>query len=89
MANTKSAKKSIRKEAKNSVKNLKRKRALKESRKDVLKASATGDKAATAAALQAFYKQVDKAAKKNGPLHKNTASRYKSRLTKQVNALLA
>ncbi|KZZ85995.1 MULTISPECIES: 30S ribosomal protein S20 [Bacillaceae] len=39
-------------------------------------------------ALQEAAKRIDKAAQ-SGIIHKNTASRYKSRLTKQVNGLSA
>ncbi|MFY4774862.1 30S ribosomal protein S20 [Metabacillus sp. RGM 3146] len=40
------------------------------------------------AALLDATKKIDKAAQ-SGIIHKNTASRYKSRLTKQVNGLSA
>ncbi len=46
------------------------------------------DEAACTAALPATYSAIDKAAKQ-GVIKKNTASRYKSRLTARVKALAA
>jgi small subunit ribosomal protein S20 len=85
MANTSSAKKAIRKQEKQYVKNLRRKREYRDQRKAVLTAIEADDKAAAQTALSAFNKAIDKAAKHNGPLHKNTAARYKSRLAYKVN----
>ena len=49
-------------------------------------AIAAGDKKAATAAYSETASAVDKAAKK-GVLHKNTASRYKSRLAKRLNKI--
>lgn len=51
-------------------------------------AIASGDKKAAEAQFQITVSAVDKAIRK-GTLHKNTASRYKSRLQKHVNKLTA
>lgn len=84
MANTSSAKKAIRKQKSNFIKNLRRHRAYREARKAVLEAIKAGEKDAANQAMVQFQKAVDKAAKKGGPLHKNTAARYKSRLNQQL-----
>lgn len=85
MANTSSAKKAIRQIERRTVKNLRRSREFKAARKQVLKAVAAGDEKDANTQLTNFHKQVDKAAKHNGPLHKKTAARYKSRLAATVN----
>jgi small subunit ribosomal protein S20 len=87
MANTSSAKKAIRQQAKKTIKNLRRKRDFRDSRREVLKAVEAGDLKLAQTSLQDFYQKVDKAAKHNGPLHENTAARYKARLTQVVNKL--
>jgi small subunit ribosomal protein S20 len=87
MANTSSAKKAIRTQEKRTVKNLRRKRDFRDSKKKVLKAVETGDSKAATGALLEFNKKIDKATKTF--LHKNTAARQKSRLAKQVSAALA
>ena len=51
-------------------------------------AVAAGDKAKATETLRAAVKKVDQVAAK-GSLHKNTASRRKSRLQKKLNAALA
>lgn len=88
MANTTSAKKQIRQQERKRTLNVARKEAFREARKEVrnLLAKET-DRDAIMTALGKFYKQVDKAAKEN-TIHKNTASRYKSRLTSLVNIKL-
>lgn len=83
MANTSSAKKQIRAQARKQVLNKARSNDYRDARKAVKQALASGDKAAAEKALSVFYKAVDKAAKEN-TLHDNTAARYKSRLTKLV-----
>ncbi len=86
MANTSSAKKAERGSRRKSVFTSRRKKAMKDSVKDVSKL-VVGKKAAEAAAmLPALYQAIDKAAK-HGTIKKNTAARMKSRLTKQVAAL--
>jgi small subunit ribosomal protein S20 len=89
MANTSSAKKEIRAQAKKRAKNLVRIEAYKSARREVTKAIAAGDTQAATAGLVKFQKAVDKAAKSNGPLHKNTAARYKSRLSAAIAKLTA
>jgi small subunit ribosomal protein S20 len=86
MANTSSAKKAIRKQSKQLVKNLRRKREYREFKKGVVDAIKQNNQTAAMDNLSKFTKSVDKAAKSNGHLHKNTAARYKSRLTHLVNA---
>jgi small subunit ribosomal protein S20 len=54
--------------------------------RDVRAALATGDQKQAQAALQGTISAIDKAVQK-GTLHKNTASRYKSRLSTRVNKL--
>ncbi len=86
MANTSSAKKAIRRESRERVKNLRRHRARRDARKDVEQAIKDGDKKAATSALQQFTKATAKAAKSGGPLHKNTAARLTSRMAKKVDA---
>lgn len=85
MANTKSAKKQVRAQAKKAVYNQTRRDAFRDARKVVKKALAKGDSESAQAALSGFYKAVDKAAKSK-TIHKNAAARYKSRLTKMVSS---
>lgn len=84
MANTKSAKKAIRVAKRRSVINLRLKRALKTSTKEVKKAVVKGDNKDLNTLLKQAYKSIDKAAKKN-LIHKNAAARYKSNVAKAVN----
>ena len=81
---TQSAKKALRQSKKRNLGNLKFKRrfksAIKEFRKEV--GAKSLEKAKNL--LPSVYKAVDKAAKK-GVIKKNTASRYKSRLTQLLN----
>lgn len=82
---TKSAKKALRQSARRQVRNLQKKRAYKgvirtikqggEETKDLIKE------------IPALYKALDKAAKTNA-IHRNKASRLKSRITKLVAKLL-
>ena len=87
MANTSSAKKAIRVSARKTVKNIRRRRAFRDMRKAVQKAVEAGDKELAESLLPKAYKAFDKAAKV-GTIHKNTASRYKSRLTKKVQQIV-
>ena len=86
MANTSSAKKAIRVAARKTVYNLRHKRAYKDARKDVMDAVAAKKKDEAIALLPKAYKEIDKASKTK-VLHKNTAARYKSSLSKKVNSL--
>lgn len=85
MANTTSAQKQIRAQAKKTKKNIAHKVAFRDARKQVKKALSSKDVDTAASNLQTFYKEVDKAAKV-GAIHPKTASRYKSRLAKHIAA---
>jgi small subunit ribosomal protein S20 len=84
MANTSSAKKAIRQQEKKHVQNLRRHRDYRDARKVVEKAITDGDATQATTALSTFNKALGKAAKHNGPLHKNTAARYMSRMAQKV-----
>lgn len=88
MANIKSAKKRILVTERNRLKNVAFKSTVKTAVKKVLTLAQAKDEETLKAALSNVYKLCDKAVSK-GILHKNTASRKKSRLTKAVNKLLA
>lgn len=84
MANTKSAKKSIkvqeRRRARNQMVKTKVRTFVKRANQAV-----TGDESEKAEAVKAAISQLDKAVAK-GIVHKNTAARKKSRLMKKLNA---
>lgn len=84
MAITKGAKKANRQSEKKRVFNIRRARKIKDVAKDIEKLLKEGKVAEAGAKLPEAYKAIDKAAKMN-TIKKNTASRKKSRLTKQVN----
>ena len=86
LANIKSAKKRILVTAKKTLRNKMISSMTKTAIKGVLSAAGANDKAAAQAALVSATRAIDKAATK-GILHKNTASRKKSRLTKMVNKI--
>lgn len=90
MANIKSAKKRILTAERNYERNVAFRSAIKTAVKKVvvLAQAKEKDQAAINTALSAAYKLCDKAVSK-GILHKNTAARTKSRLTKAVNKLMA
>ena len=81
MANTKTAKKELRKSARKHVRNVAKKRNLKDTLKTYEKLIASKKLDDAKKQLAAVYKKLDKAAK-NGLIKKNKASRTKSRLTK-------
>lgn len=85
MANTTSAKKAQRVALRRRVFNARRKTTMKSTVKDMGKAIAakSGD---VSAMLPKLQEAIDKAVKK-GTLHKNTAARMKSRISKQIAAL--
>ncbi len=83
MAITKNAKKAHRASLKKHVFNLRRKRVVTSTTKDVKKLIETGKKEDAATQLSAAFKALDKAAK-TGVIKKNTASRRKSRLAKAL-----
>ncbi len=82
MAITKSAKKAHRASLKKRIFNVRRKRVLADTTKEVRKAIGTDVKQAETS-LSAAYKAIDKAAK-TGVIKKNAASRKKSRLAKAI-----
>jgi small subunit ribosomal protein S20 len=83
MANTKSAKKDLRRSEKRRTQNQAIKSALKTYVKKARLAAASGDATATAEALRLAEKALDKAAQ-NGVIHKNQAARRKSRIAQAV-----
>lgn len=87
MANTSSAKKAQRASLRRRVFNARRKKAMKESVKDIAKRIAGKDAKGAEALLPALYQAIDKAAK-NGTIKKNTAARMKSRITRRLRALM-
>jgi small subunit ribosomal protein S20 len=86
MANTKSAKKAVRKIERRSAVNRSRRSQMRTYVRKFDEAVASGDAGAAVAALQEATPLVMRAAQK-GILHKNTASRKVSRMTKKVKAL--
>ena len=86
MANTSSAKKAVRKIERRTAINKSRRTQMRTYLRKVEEALASGDAAAATAALGAAAPLVMRAAQK-GIVHKNTASRKVSRLTKRVRAL--
>jgi small subunit ribosomal protein S20 len=83
MAITANAKKAHRASLKKHVFNVRRKRVLASTTKDVKKFITEGSKTEATTSLSAAFKALDKAAKR-GIIKKNTASRKKSRLAKAV-----
>jgi small subunit ribosomal protein S20 len=80
----KSAKKALRQNRKRRLDNLKRKKDFRKALKEI-RILVDDDKTTNAAKLlPSAYKKLDKAAKKN-TIKKNTASRYKSRITRLIN----
>ena len=86
MANIKSAKKRVLIAQRNTERNIAFKTSIKTAVKKVLATAASEDKSELNAQLSKVYQLCDKAVSK-GILHKNTASRKKSRLTLAVNKL--
>lgn len=86
MANIKSAKKRVLVAIRNTERNVAFKTSIKTAVKKVLAAATSEDKSELNALLSKVYQLCDKAVSK-GILHKNTAARKKSRLTKAVNKL--
>jgi len=84
LANIKSAQKRIRVAAKRQIRNKHIKSTTKTAVKKLNVAVGAGDVANTQAMLVQAIAAIDKAASK-GVIHKNTAARKKSRLTKMVN----
>ena len=86
MANHKSAEKRVRQNAKRNEINRSNRSKLRTSIKKLRTAVASHDKTGSVELLNPTVSLIDKAVNK-GIIHKNTAARYKSRLTKHVNDL--
>ena len=84
MAHSLSAKKRIRQDVKRRGRNRWRKQQMKEALREFDEAVKAGDKAKAAEQLKVVYERLDKVAAK-GAIHKNTASRRKSRLARMLN----
>lgn len=85
MAQHESALKQMRQGLRHRERNKKNVSKLKTEIKRLRAALAKGDSAAAKAALGETVSAIDKAAKQ-GVIHDNAAARYKSRLTRRVNA---
>jgi len=85
MANTRSAEKSIRQTRTRTRRNRVKKSRIRSLRKEALAALSSGDAAAAQKAYDKFASVADKAAKTK-TLHKNTASRLKSRMAARLAA---
>ena len=88
MAHHASALKQQRQSLKHRDRNRRNVSRLKTKIKSLRSAIAKGDAAATKGALAETISEIDKAAKK-GVIHDNAAARYKSRLSRRVNAATA
>jgi small subunit ribosomal protein S20 len=86
MANTKSAKKMVRKIARRTEVNKSRKSRVRTFVRKVEEAVASGDKKAATVALKAAEPEIMRGVTK-GVLHKNTASRKVSRLAARVKGM--
>jgi small subunit ribosomal protein S20 len=86
MANTRSAKKMIRKISRRTERNRARRSRMRTYVRKVEEAIASGDAAVAGAALKEAQPEIMRCVTK-GVLHKNTASRKVSRLTRRVNAM--
>ena len=86
MANHKSAEKRMRQNARRNEINRSNRSKLRTSVKKLRAAVAGSDKNGSVELLNPTVSLIDKAVNK-GIIHKNTAARYKSRLTKHVNGL--
>jgi len=86
MANTAQARKRARQSERARTRNASLKSSLRSAVKKVKKAIASGDKAAAAKQLSASQAVIDRVADKK-IVHKNLASRTKSRLAQAIKAL--
>jgi len=86
MANHKSAEKRVRQNEKRNLINRSNRSELRTQIKKLRAAATSSDKAVTNELLGPTVSLIDKAVNK-GVLHKNTAARYKARLTKKANSL--
>lgn len=85
MAHSLSAKKRIRQNAKHRAVNRARKKDIRVVVRTFDETLKSGDSAKASEALRAAIKEIDQVSAK-GTIHKNTASRRKSRLQKRLNA---
>lgn len=83
MANHKSAEKRVRQNEKRNAINRSNRSKLRTQIKKLRSAVASADKSLSTELLNPTVSVIDKAVNK-GIIHKNTAARYKSRLTKHV-----
>jgi small subunit ribosomal protein S20 len=88
MPNLASAKKRVRQNERNRVRNRARKAAVKTEIRRFTDTLAGGDLIATRKVLVSVTKKLDQVAAA-GALHRNTVSRRKSRLARQLNTALA
>jgi small subunit ribosomal protein S20 len=88
LAHSKSAKKAARQTVKRTLRNKAVRTFYRDRIKACREAIASGDKAKAGAAFKAAMSSIA-TAKSKGVLHGNTASRYISRLNKQINRLSA
>lgn len=86
MPNHKSAEKRVRQTAKKNEVNSKNRSKLRTQIKKLRAALASGDKQQSQELLVPTISLIDKSVNK-GVIHRNTAARYKSRLTSHVNDL--
>ena len=86
MANSAQARKRARQAVATNARNASLKSTLRTAVKKVRKAISAGDKAAAAVQLQASQAVIDRIADKR-IMHKNTASRTKSRLSQAIKAM--
>lgn len=86
MAHSLSAKKRIRQNIKGRARNRARKELIKNELKALTAAAGGGDLAKAQTQLRSVVSRLDKVAAK-GTIHKNTAARKRSRLTRRLNAL--
>ncbi|MGC4033075.1 MAG: 30S ribosomal protein S20 [Tepidisphaeraceae bacterium] len=88
MAHSLSAQKRIRQSAKRNARNKARKAQIKDETKVFAAAVTKGDVAGAETALKSLVSTLDRL-KTKPTVHKNTAARRRSRLTKRLNALKA
>jgi len=88
VAHSLSAKKRVRQNIKARARNRARKEVIKDQTKAFTTAAGAGDFAKAETELRQLTRRLDKVAAK-GTIHKNTAARRRSRLTKRLNALKA
>jgi small subunit ribosomal protein S20 len=86
VAHSLSAKKRVRQNIKRNARNRARKEVLKTETKAFMTAITGGDVKKATEALTKVVQKLDRTAAKN-TIHKNTAARKRSRLTKKLNAI--